>query len=659
MRNELKHIEEIENYLTGKMNANEKSAFEKRIREDENLASDVLLQKQIIERMQLNAFKKDLLVFHSGFESGVKSTWWSKGIYLNSFLALLVLGIAFSATYYFYFSEDKTAETKTEKTQAAEPLVAQQTTLQEEAIDIPEEKTEDESVPVTKTTVITKKTTPGGVVRSPGENKEPHYHFLMVYDTEEMEAEKGISFQTADSKSFINIPADVLVDKDGFPVKGKVQIRYREYRNAAQTAFSGIPMVYSEKGQEYNFNSAGMFEIRAFQNGEELKVKKGKSFSVDYNVTEKLDSCYFFVMDEKTKTWEKKDEIDFRKNENIAPVVNQNNIQHGFVRKRWIEGEQVIDTIMVKNNTPEMWSGMLKGKVCSAVDGVELDGVKMSLYRMNEMNREIKVDYTAMAADTGYIIQNIEPGKYSAVITCKGFSKLKVDNIIIAKNRISTLDANMRPKLKKEKMTFSKKIKNLFAKKEKVKRYSASYQLNDTVSKINEIIPVEFVKSTRVVRNGKWVNDTVNNGKNGREGTMLAEGSLDPGHTYPNLVKGLNCETFGVYNCDQIYRVPDRLAINAKYQDKKGNEIEDAHVLSMIDLKYNGAFSFSPGNFTCSKSGRNVLLLFTKNKKLYALPEDEYKKMNISASGDFTFKMNDITEKVKDPNDLKSFLGLK
>ncbi len=140
-------------------------------------------------------------------------------------------------------------------------------------------------------------------------------------------------------------------------------------------------------------------------------------------------------------------------------------------------------------------------------------------------------------------------------------------------------------------------------------------------------------------------------------GTLLAEG-MNVGHTYPAIIKGLNIDNFGVYNCDQIYRVKDRVSIAAKYIDKEGQTIKSASVLSMIDLNYNGAFSFAPRQFICSATGENALVLFTKKGKIYLLDKEQFKEMNIKKSGEYIFTMKDMTEEIKNTDDLATYLGI-
>jgi hypothetical protein len=82
------------------------------------------------------------------------------------------------------------------------------------------------------------------------------------------------------------------------------------------------------------------------------------------------------------------------------------------------------------------------------------------------------------------------------------------------------------------------------------------------------------------------------------------------------------------------------------------------HVLSLIDLQYNGAFSFDPGNFICDANGQNVLALFTKKGELYLLEKDDFAKMNIQKSGQQTFTMKNMTNEIKNAKDLANHLGI-
>ncbi len=80
----------------------------------------------------------------------------------------------------------------------------------------------------------------------------------------------------------IVVPAAVFVTLDGQPVTKPVDIQFREFHNAAQIIASGIPMkVRGPNGEEDWMQTAGMFEIKGFSEGREVKIVPGKAVTVN------------------------------------------------------------------------------------------------------------------------------------------------------------------------------------------------------------------------------------------------------------------------------------------------------------------------------------------------------------------------------------------
>jgi hypothetical protein len=128
---------------------------------------------------------------------------------------------------------------------------------------------------------------------------------------------------------------------------------------------------------------------------------------------------------------------------------------------------------------------------------------------------------------------------------------------------------------------------------------------------------------------------------------------------YTGIINGLAVSQFGIYNCDQVYRLANPVAINAQYIDRSTKKkLADPVALSLIDLSYNGAFRFDPRKFTCDGQARNVLLLFCESGALYYLDEKQFKTMNLEGNGTYTFKMTNVSDKIKNTDDLKSLLNI-
>lgn len=282
----------------------------------------------------------------------------------------------------------------------------------------------------------------------------------------------------------------VCVKNAGNKVNEPYELSYRNYSNAAEMAFSGLPMTYEHNGTAHRFNSAGMFEIRASLNGETLELCRPAT--IDYPIVQQCPGIDFYQLDDSTQAWQLTEEID------------------------------------------------------------ELLGVEVLEVREVESLRWF-----------------IKGGGGISVV-----------------ERFEVIDSGNR-----------------------------------------------------------------------ENGTLLAEGA-DAGHIYPEVIKGLNTPSFGVYNCDQIYRLNEQVQITAEYIDEEGNPIRNLEVLSLIDLDYNGAFSFDPHQFTCAPGHPNVLALFTKKGELYVLDAAVWQSMNIRSDGRYKLPMKNRTAELSSTEALSAFLGL-
>lgn len=111
------------------------------------------------------------------------------------------------------------------------------------------------------------------IVRSPLPEKDiPFTHF-------QFDADSAVSI-TMETGSMIKFDASSFETRGGKPVKGKISFKVREFHNAEQLFRAGIPM--STDTSRNNFlQSAGMIEVRAYMQDEELKLKPGKEGAIE------------------------------------------------------------------------------------------------------------------------------------------------------------------------------------------------------------------------------------------------------------------------------------------------------------------------------------------------------------------------------------------
>lgn len=142
-----------------------------------------------------------------------------------------------------------------------------------------------------------------------------------------------------------------------------------------------------------------------------------------------------------------------------------------------------------------------------------------------------------------------------------------------------------------------------------------------------------------------------------KESNTLLSGS-DKGHQYPNLVRGLNSDKFGVYNCDQIYQVANQITFSPKYLDASTKKsIKNQNIVCLIDKKVNGSFSFDPKQVTCDLKGENIFLLFTQGGEVYSLKSEKNNRIDLNQK-EPEFVMENITDQVKTSDDLKNYLEI-
>lgn len=104
--------------------------------------------------------------------------------------------------------------------------------------------------------------------------------------------------------SIIHIPANAFLDANGKPVTGKVELHYREFHDAIDVLLAGIPMTYDSAGDCYHFETAGMMEISATQNGKPLNTNPNAPITVDMVSSDIRDVFNSYYLDTTEKRWE-------------------------------------------------------------------------------------------------------------------------------------------------------------------------------------------------------------------------------------------------------------------------------------------------------------------------------------------------------------------
>lgn len=115
---------------------------------------------------------------------------------------------------------------------------------------------------------------------------------------------KGGEIRT-ETGTIITVPENAFVDADGKPVKGDVNINYREFHDGADLMLSGIPMKFEENGEVYDFQTAGMMEITGTeaQSGEPVYIAQGKEVNISLASFTDEDDYNLYFLDPEQRRW--------------------------------------------------------------------------------------------------------------------------------------------------------------------------------------------------------------------------------------------------------------------------------------------------------------------------------------------------------------------
>lgn len=172
------------------------------------------------------------------------------------------------------------------------------------------------------------------------------------YSSYKVKAEHGGTIKHTKSNSKIIIPKKAFVNKQGEDIVGDVEIRYREFHNQADIIAAGIPMAYDSAGVKSQLESAGMLDIRGYQNNEPVFIKPNKTITVEFASQHPEDRYNMYVLDTIARNWVYTGRDNSLVNQK-KPIAQQatgqeDDVIHPVETKKTIELQKQLDAIPPK-----------------------------------------------------------------------------------------------------------------------------------------------------------------------------------------------------------------------------------------------------------------------------------------------------------------------
>ncbi len=150
-------------------------------------------------------------------------------------------------------------------------------------------------------------------------------------------------------KTEITIPPLAFYNLSGRPVDGgKVTIRYREFHDIIDCFLSGIPMTYDSAGKQYDFQTAGMVDIKAFKDNMPVTMAPGKAITIDMPTTETGSNFSLYKLDSISGKWAYLSRDTSKHGTNVNQFLRPNVPSYNETNYFNLPGVNMVDTMPEK-----------------------------------------------------------------------------------------------------------------------------------------------------------------------------------------------------------------------------------------------------------------------------------------------------------------------
>lgn len=477
------------------------------------------------------------------------------------------------------------------------------------------------------------------------------------YSVYRVNTKKGATIQH-NGKSKIKIEKNSFVDKHGRDIVGDVTIEYKEFHDAGDIILNGIPMAYDSAGKSYNLESAGMFDIRGYQNGEAVFIKKEKTIEIELaseNTEARFNQYY---LDTITHNWQylQKDKVLFTHpaNESVSSKNQKTNSQLKSEEKlSQLKHEIEVVLPRKKDSVQTLYATKLQKLPATTPP------LQPKKYSDNKPSFKLDgsyEDFPELASFKDVLFEVAPENKnYSKELHNITWSDVKIsEGPQKGKNYILTLSYRNRserlivyPVFRGEEFERVEKIYET-----KLAEYQKALQKRNADE--NKLMDELKLKQAAYLAEQKKKQEQYNK----ERADMLAKYNLDEQlelqSNFQSLSSGnkslrlFKIAQFGIYNSDCPHTLPTDQTISPIFVSNEGNNFINPDFVYLIDHNKNTVFSYSRNNgfiFQCDSNSNYSICVFAKNK-MFVCRKSDFKHAQLNKSNKFS--VTELKDKVTD-----------
>jgi len=445
-----------------------------------------------------------------------------------------------------------------------------------------------------------------------------------------VDAGAGFTF-TSQHQSVVTIPTHAFVDKNGNKVKGKVDLKYREFYNYMDIFRSGIPMTYESGGMEQQLESAGMFELTASKGNEPLYVNPESRIAVMMSSMNRNPGYNIYYFDKKTSKW-----IDKGPSMAVTTRGNANTFQ---LNNSWEDSIEKRFYYTLPDYTIKMIGKWQPGRTKNSLFSSKQQPSRFTFHFVStqqstpELNTLRTITWRYTGADSKTLFEKIFNKRTGQSVWKNALITHQQEDdtyLLTLSNDTFTTSLKIIPVLPTEKsvIKFQETISPfLLAQENRITSQKAAFEKfqSDTT---------EYFAS-----NPRFIKRTVS-----KQYSVMRQFAVDG---------------FGTWNCDKPFTVPNAITLNVIFKDENNQTVKPMMVY-LVDKSLNTVFSFdlTPRNrFRFNPASQNMVYALFPGDVIAVVRPEEFTKKYSTARNNCVFKVNLNKSAVVTEKELKEQLA--
>ena len=452
------------------------------------------------------------------------------------------------------------------------------------------------------------------------------------YKNYTVQAEKGDTLIYS-SGSVIVFPSNSFVDEKGNLVKGNVDVSYREFKDPVDFFLSGISMNYDSAGVKYVFESAGMSDIKASQNGVPVFVNRNRKPEINIASKNNNVAQNLYYLDTVNRKWINmgKSEILEKTNRAENKSVDNNSVSISDIPKP-------VKPKLADENLP-----IIKVIIDSA-SFKELMVYNNLRFQLDKDEKSFEPEDSYRRWDDIKLIKRKQEGVYNLRFTnTRKTVEYKVHPVLDEKDyaeAMITFDKQMRIYEKK----IEKRLEEFEENKKQHLKDSANDRMideeNEKTAKLNALIEA---KNAEVEKENKIIEAENNN--------------IYSINSENRLMRGFNIDNFGIWNCDQPFIRTATVKVDPKFVDEDNNALEMKYA-NIFMKDFNSIVSIESGLISIPEK-TSIMIIGVSKGRLSYITYDEIEKLNITENTKTqVFPMHVVSEEHNNYAFIRSILGV-